>query len=70
MFFCDLILAPTVFNKLLGSFPSCSNTLLEKTSNSLERNIDSFSIKCVKREKSVVKYKKTSLSWNLIEAKT
>lgn len=59
MFFCDLISALTVFSKFLGSFPNCSNSLLEK-------NIDSFSVKCVKWENPVMKYKKTSLSWDLI----
>lgn len=59
MFSCDLIPALTVFSKFLGNFPSCANSLLENTNkqNSLERNIDSFSIKCVKWEISAVRYK-------------
>ena len=58
MFFCDLIPALTLFNKFLGSFPSCSRSVLKKKKrwNSLERDIESFSIKCVKQEISVVKY--------------
>lgn len=69
MFSCDLIPALTVFSKFLGSFPSCSNSLLEKKKNfkQFRKKYWQFFYSVFKMGKfSSEVQRKTNLSWNLI----